>query len=238
MLAALATAPSGGGFGIAVVVVALFLLRQPARVLASDLTAKRRLPRTRAAAIFFAAYFIVGSIGTGAVLVSASYTSLLPLVLLLPFGIYLLYKDVKGKSRMLLPELAASVVISASAPAILLSSGSGPREAFAVWGLFVLRSVPSVIYVRERLRLEKGKEYRYYLPQILQAFALGAVVCLVFLGFVPFLTVPVFLLLSARSVFGLSRFRTPMRAMRIGILETVYGALLVLAYVIGFYSGT
>lgn len=237
ILASLAVAFSGAGLFIALIVVGAFLLRQPLKILVSDLFAGRDLPQTRAAAKFtalFASFVVISAAGA---LALADPFDLLPLTFLVPIGIFQLYSDVSRKSRGLAPEVAGSAAISASAPAIALAAGWALPESLALWALFVSRSVPSVIYVRQRLRLEKGKPYQKSAPGALHLAAVAIVAALASFGLVPLLPVVVFVFLLARNVLGLSDSRKRMKAMQIGIRETVYGGVLVLSVILGHYLG-
>lgn len=237
LVAALAVAPSGGGFFAALFVVGAFLSRQPAKIVGSDLKAGRRLPQTRAAAAFLAAYGSFSAVGlTGAFYFSETW-SLLPLLALVPFGIFQFYNDISRKNRELIPELAGAIAISSSAPAIAMSAGWNWPEAALLWCVFVCRSVPSVVYVRQRLRLEKGKPFTRSAPVLLHAAGLGAVAALVIVGSASYLILPVFAFLMFRSVSGLSARRRKLKAVQLGIRETIYGAVLVLSVIIGFYTG-
>lgn len=237
LVASLAVAASSAGWFVAVFVIAAFLLRQPSKILVSDLIAGRDLPQTRAAGKFAAAFGSLALIGAAGALALTNPWHLLPLLLLVPVGIFQLYNDVSRNSRGLVPELVGSASISASAPAIALAGGWGAPEALALWALFISRSVPSVVYVRQRLRLEKGKPFNRTSPGALHLIAVVAVASLASFGLVPMLPVAVFVFLLARNVTGLSESRRKMKAMQIGIRETVYGGVLVLSVILGHYLG-
>ena len=107
----------------------------------------------------------------------------------------------------------------------------------ALWAVLVGRFIPSILYVRNRLLLEKGQNFDRVSPTI--AHATSFLICLVFalLGLASFLIVAVFCLLLARAVYGLFGGRTGTKAMVIGIWEVVYGVLTIAAIIVGHYAG-
>ncbi|REJ75533.1 MAG: hypothetical protein DWQ47_08655 [Acidobacteria bacterium] len=237
LVSAIVIAPSLGGAFAALFVISAFLLRQPSKVLITDLTSARMLPQTRSAGMFVAAFSVIAVASGSLALLFTDVLYLLPLTLLLPLGVFQLYKDVSGNSRDLIAELAGSAAISASAPTIVLAAGWTPLAALALWSVFVCRSVPSVIYVRERLRLEKGKSFSRNIPIALHLAGLGVVALFAFNGLITLLVLPVFVFLSIRSVSGLSSRRKQLKAMQIGIWETIYGVTLFTSVVAGRFVG-
>jgi len=67
--------------------------------------------------------------------------------------------------------------------------------------------------------------------------AFGAIAALAANALVPKLTVFMFAILAARAIWGLSPYRKKAKAMRIGVWEVVYGALTVLAAILGYLLG-
>jgi hypothetical protein len=121
----------------------------------------------------------------------------------------------------------------ASAASIVLADGGSWPFAAAIWFFFVARFVPSILYIRNRLNLEKGKQSSMLAPAALHAAALIAVSLLVLAGHLPVLVIPAFTLLLARSIFGLSRYRKRVKAMKIGFSEIAYGLVVVAALIAG-----
>jgi len=103
--------------------------------------------------------------------------------------------------------------------------------------VFVARVIPSILYVRERLLLEKGKPYSSALSNGAHLLAAVTVAVLAITGLVTTLAVPVVLFLLYRAANGLSPRRRTLKAMQIGVREIIYGALLVLAIVFGQICG-
>lgn len=235
MVAAVAVAPSFASVWIALMVIGAFLTRQPLKILLSDLSARRNWPQITLALRFVFFYGTIFLIGLGGSLTFARFDNFIPFVLIIPFGIYQIYCDVSRQSRQLLPELTGAMAISSSAAVITLAGGWSFGPALALWGIFVARFIPSILYVRNRLRLEKGKDFSM-IPVIAAHFiSVGGIGMLAGNGVVSMLTFVMVVLLLVRAFFGLSPYRTRMKAMQIGVWEVIYGILTVLSIVIGYY---
>ena len=237
ILAGLAIAFSLGGMWIALITIGAFLIRQPLKVLIIDRLGMKVRERAKAALAFLVAYgtvFVAGLVGT---VVSVGWRPLLPFAFVLPFAVYQIYCDASRQSRQLISELIGAVSISASIAAIALSDGRPWAIAVSLWSIFALRLIPSILYVRNRLLLEKGKSYSRIVPTVAHVGALTVVAMLSYLSLAPVLTVLAMLVLSWRAVAGLAPGRRKLRAMQIGVLEIVYGIVTVLSVIIGYYTG-
>lgn len=235
LVAAVAVAPSVASIWIVLLVIGAFLTRQPLKILLSDLSAKRNLPQTAVALKFVLFYGMIFCIGLTGSFTFARIENFFPFALIIPFGIYQLYCDASRQSRQLLPELTGAIAISSSAAVVALAGGWTFPAAIALWGIFIARLIPSILYVRSRLRLEKGKDFQL-LPVIASHFAaIGAVGAFAANGFGSKLTLAMFIFLLGRAFFGLSPFRSKMKAMKIGIWEVIYGTLTVLSVILGYY---
>jgi len=197
----------------------------------------RNRERATAAAAFLAGYGLIFAVGLTGALLKGGALPLAPFAFVLPFVAMQIYADARRKSRDLMPELTGAISISASAAAIMLAAGAGWSSAAALWLIFVARLIPSILYVRHRLRLEKGKDHSRAIPAAVHIAAFLAVAVLAYNGLSSYLPLFAFALMLVRSVTGLSPGRKPMRAMQIGILEVVYGTLTALSVIIGFYTG-
>ncbi len=237
LVAGLAIAFSPTAPWIALMVVGAFLLRQPLRTLIAD-----RMGRCDASIainavcfiIFYSAIFILGL--TGAV-ANGGWRPLMPFFIVLPLIAIQIYFDIFRRSRALLPETAGAISISASVAAIALAGGLSWPFAAALWLVLIARLIPSILYVRERLKLEKGKVYSLPVVVMAHTAALLLVTVLAFLGLVPLIVCGAMIILLCRAITGLSATRTTMRAMQIGVREVVYGSMTVIILVIGYYAG-
>ena len=237
LVAAVAVAFSAAAPFIAILFISSFLLRQPLRVWLADRAAGRDLPQTAAArkyALIFFSMAVVGFVGSVSF---APPLSLLPLVLIMPLAAVQIRYDVARQSRRLLPELCGAVALSSSAAIIALSAGWTPMAAAALSLVFVLRMIPSILYVRNRLLLEKGKSHSIAVPVEAHILAFAVAVILALLGLCPILTAIMFAVLLGRAWIGMSPFRKKRKAMQIGVMEVVFGALTVFSFVIGHYVG-
>jgi len=216
--------------------IGAFLTRQPLKVLIADRLGMKDDERAKAALKFTLLYVMIFVAGLGGTLATAGPGPLMPFVFVLPFAVIQIYCDVSRKSRQLIPELTGAVSISASAAAIALAGGFTWASAIGLWMIFIARLIPSILYVRQRLRLEKGKSYSRSVPAIVHAAALLLVLGLAYYGQGPYLVILAMIVLLWRAVSGLSPNRKPIRAMQIGVREVIYGAITVSTIIIGHYT--
>ncbi|HUF05677.1 MAG TPA: YwiC-like family protein [Aridibacter sp.] len=235
LVASLVVYPSAAAPFIALTVIGAFLLRQPLKVLLLSFGRKQPRGSREAAAKYASGYTILFVIGVVGAIMKTSLNNLAPLALLVPLGAFQLYNDTERKTRELVPELAGATGISAAAASVVLAGGGGWAAALALWVLFASRAVASFVYVRQRLRLEKGKAYAEVPPAVLHFAALFVCGELWFVSLLPLLPVLVVAILLARCIYGLSERRKRLKAVQIGIREVLYGAALTAAFVAGSY---
>ena len=237
ILLGLLVAPSFAGVWISVAAVAAFLLKRPLKLF---LTGKERLSeptRRRAAMYVSVSYALVAAIGLWFGISMADPTALLPLLGLSPFIVVYLSHDTRKRSKRLLPEIAGPMGLAGVAPAIALSGGSSQALAWALWVVLLARTIPSILYVRARLRLERGEEVNQTLVVGWHLGFLAPIGVLVGLGRAPYLTVAALLVLLIRAVHGLSSRSRSSKVTRIGFLEIAYGLIYVLLTAIGYRLG-
>ncbi|MGB2912234.1 MAG: YwiC-like family protein [Pyrinomonadaceae bacterium] len=237
LVVGLAIAFSTGAPWIAGLTIGAFLTRQPLKVLIADRFGMRNRTRASLAFRFLLCYGAIFSIGLAGTLLSVGAQSLLPFIGVLPLAVFQIYIDASRQSRKLIPELTGAVVMSASIAAIGLSANMPLVNAAALWAIFASRSLSSILYVRERLRLEKGKHYSRMIPTLAHIAALFMTAALAYYGLSPFLTILAMSVLAYRAITGLSPDRNKMKAMQIGVWEIIYGLIVVLSVVIGHYAG-
>ena len=234
IVAALAVAFSIGGVFVAIAFVGAFLMRQPLKVLLIERASGRRMPQgvvARRYIVLYTVIFLAGVAGAAAFVQLAAFC---PLLIAAPLAAIQIYFDSERQSRRLAPELAGAVAISSSAAVIALAAGWSPLTAVALWTILVCRSVPSIFYVRERLLLEKGKPFQYIQPVLFSAGAAVIALALATLGLGPWLAAAIMVILFIRAAVGLSRFHKPRKAMQIGVFEVIFGAVTVLAVIVGY----
>jgi len=237
LVAGLAIAFSIGGAWIALMTIGAFLTRQPLKMLILDRMGMRDRRRALAASKYVLLYAAVFGVGLTGALLTASITSLVPFLFVLPLVSLQNYYDIFRRSRHIVPELAGAVAISASVACITLAGGLALSNALALWAIFVLRLISSILYVRERLRLEKGKSYSRTVPTAVHVFTANAVAIMAVYHLASILTFFAFLVLLYRAVMGLSPRRKKLKAMRIGIHEVIYGLVVVVSVVAGYFIG-
>jgi hypothetical protein len=193
-----------------------------------------RYPRTALAERFVLGYLAVAAGG----LLAALHWSTSPfwpaLAAAAPLGLVALAFDALGRSREAVAETAGAMVLAGAASAIALAGGFPASLAWAAGGLLALRAIPSVLYVRARLRLDRGLGAGPGLAWLAHVVALVAAVVLWRRGFAPWIAVAVFATLLARALWGLSRLRRPVRPQVVGFQELGFGLLTLVLLAIGF----
>ena len=238
LVAGIAVAPSVASVWIAILVIGAFLMRHPLKVIFAGGRSRIGTPQTRLALTFLA---IFATVFCGGVIGSIQYArpeSFVPFALVLPFAAYQIYCDATRSSRQLLVELIGSVAISSSIAVIALAAAWDVPKAYALWVIIIGRLIPSILYVRNRLKLEKGKAYSRIVPIAAHLAALSMVLALAVYGLGSYLPAVMFAVLLARSIVGLSSYRKKkIKAMTIGIWEMIYGTLTAVSIIVGHCTG-
>ena len=192
------------------------------------------MPQSKVAAKFLFYYFAAFAIGTAGTLATSDFHILLPLIIAAPLAVVPIYFDSIAKSRKLAPEIAGTLAITSSAAVIALAGGWSIAASGAIWLILICRWIPSILYVRSRLLLEKGKPYRVSIPVIMSAAAVVVAVALAHYDLAPKLAAFLMVVLFIRAAIGLSRYSRRRKAKQIGILEVVYGAITVIVVIAGY----
>jgi hypothetical protein len=233
----LVLAPSAAGACLAIAALAGFLARHPFRLVLLDRRRRVRHPRTVVAERFLAGYAAAALLLLTAASALARAPFWLALAVGAPIGLVALLHDAVGRSREVLPEAAGAVALAASAAAIALAGGARAGPAWGAAALLALRAAPSILYVRARLRLDRGVAAN---PPLALAGHVGALLVAVALAratWGPWLGVVAFVALLGRAAWGLSRWRRAVRPQALGYQELGFGlvtlALLALGYRLG-----
>jgi hypothetical protein len=108
-------------------------------------------------------------------------------------------------------------------------------ESQALGLVVVARAVPSVLYVRARLRLERGQEPDTRAVWASHLAAIGATGAAAAWGLAPWLAPGAVALLAARAALGLSRLRRASRPQAVGRAEIAIGAFFVALVAVGYF---
>ena len=233
----LALAPSTAGACLALAALAAFLARHPLRLWLLDRRKGVRYPRTALAACFFAGYAALAALLLAAAFAWAETPFWPALALAAPIGLLALSFDARGRSRDALPELAGAVALGASATAIALAGGARPGVAWGAWALLSLRAITSVLYVRARIRLDRGLAAGPGIVLAGHAAALAVAAGLARSAWAPWLASAAFLVLLARAAWGLSPLRQRVRPKVLGFQELGFGLLTLALLAVGYRVG-
>lgn len=237
ILLGLLVAPSGAGAAVAGAALSLFLARHPFKVAVFDWQRGKTYTRTIASRWFAALYALLAALALAIALKAGGPSLFLPLLLALPLASIQFYFDVRNDSRALLPELAGAAAAGSVAASIVIGGGWTPVAALALWAILVARTVPTVIYVRARVRVERGTgRPAARLSNALHVSAVGVAAWLAFAGVAPRLAVVALAILTARAAIGLSPLRRPARAATIGIAEVTFGVAAMLLIAGGYLA--
>ena len=228
ILLGLLVAPSAGGLALAVATLAIFLIRQPLKVIMVDRRRGLQTARSHAAKRFLLFYLAVAALAMAMALRTSDLNFLRPLLLAAPFGLIFLFYDLTRPGRALTTEIAAPVVLASLAAAIPLADGWAFAPALALWAAMCARAIPSVLYVRARLRLDREKATSLIVPIVAHAIALLLVVLLAGQDLLPQMAIWAFLILLLRTVIFLAPWRPMVSVKVIGFTELGLGILLVL----------
>ncbi len=230
----LLVAPSLAGWFLALGIVGAFLIRHPLKLAFTDWQRGKRYARTTLAERVVLLYGVLTVSGLALAVTLAGWEIMLPLLMASPLVLAMLASYVQNHGRDLIPELAGASALAATASGIALAGNASTQTAFALWAILNARNIPSILYVRARLSLEKDKPFSWTLVFVTNALAVITVLALVLLDFAPLLVLLALLILFARALYGLSPYRRRVRTQTIGFLEIAYGLLIVIASALGY----
>jgi hypothetical protein len=236
LLLGLLVAPSWAGLGVGVAALGAFLGHHPAKLVLADWHRRSTQPRTAVAASVMLLYGAVAAVGLF-VARSGQRGWWLPLVAAAPLALAQLAYAARLQGRHLLPELLGGIALGSVVAAEMRAAGLPLGTALAAWAVLAAKAVGAVLYVRARLRYDRGLAPNRTVPVALHAGALLMGVALASAGNTPWLVIPAFALLLARAAYGLSRFHRQVRPQVVGIQEMVYGFSFVLIVAAGYGLG-
>jgi uncharacterized membrane protein len=236
VLLGLLLAPSLAGLFLAMATMGVFLARHPLKMVMGDHRRGRRLRRTPIAERFALLYISIAAISfLAAFKTSSSYEFLLPLLVASPLALVQLVYDRLSRSRELLPELAGAIAMASIVASIALADGWSRSIAFGLWAILIARVVPTILYVRARLKMLHEREASIPIVILTHALALCVAVVLALTKLSPALSAVAFLILLLRALYGFSRYDQATTAKQIGIRELSFGAMIVGLVALGHY---
>ena len=227
-------APTWPGLALVVAAFFLFLLNRPFKIYWTDRRRGRFYERTALARRYTLIFGAVALAAAIAALVLGGWRPFVPFLLAAPFLlIFMMYDQRPGRHWQ--AELAAPVAFAALVMSVALAGGYSWIVALALWGFMSARTVPAVMFVRARLRLDKGKPVSLWKTIVAHIAAVVLVALLVWQGWLPMTAAIAMIILLGRAIWGFSdyRWRSSMKAL--GFLETGFGLLAVLLVAIGFW---
>jgi hypothetical protein len=227
-------APSLAGLALGVAATGAFLAQQPLKLALTDWRKGRRYPRTGWAERFALLYGGVSLAALILAIAGSRISSGCRCCWQTPAALAQLYFAARNRGRELLPELLGAGALSAVAPAITLAEGWPIDLALAGWAILLARALPSIVYVRARLRLERGQLSSRWLVGLAHLGAGLAIIALAALGLAPWLAVLAMVVLFGRAIVGLSVWRKPLPPKFIGVQELAYGLMTVALAAIGY----
>lgn len=230
VIAGLILAPSAAALWLSAAALFAYLLHQPLKTSLKDRQRGRRYARTGLAERVAFAYAAATALAFTAACLTAPHPFWMPLLAAVPLAGVQFWYELHNEGRETLSEFAGALAFTSITPMMLLMTNEAfdlPRALAlgGVWLALAARVVPSILYVRARLRLEKGQIVD---PRPANRAHLAAVLVLALLmlsGMVTPLVLLGGIMLLGRSILGLSARRKPVQAKVIGFHELAYGLL-------------
>jgi hypothetical protein len=233
VLLGLVLAPSRAGVALAAGVLFAFLARHPLRLVLLDRRKAARYPRTVVAERWLGCYLgmAVASLLLALGLTAAFWPAL---AVALPPGVVALLFDARGRSREAAAEIAGACALSTSSSAIALAGGAAAGLAFGASALLAMRAVATILYVRARIRQDRGLEAGSRQALLGHVLALVGAVAVYVLGWGPLAALPAFAILLVRAAWGLSKRRRVLRPQALGYQEMGFGLLTLVLLAVGY----
>jgi YwiC-like protein len=236
-LLGLLVAPSAAGVWLSLAALAVFLLEHPLKMALKDRRKSKRFTRTIWAERMTLIYAAAAVLTLTLAVLTAAAPFWLPLALAVPFALVKTRYDMLNRGREVIPEIAGAVALAAVAPAIVMASGWALIPALALWLIPALRAIASILYVRVRLRLERGKQVTRTTALAAHGLALLVAVAVAYARLLPWLAAVAMAVLLIRAAVGLSDRRLGTTARAVGFQEIGWGMLTVILVALGYRMG-
>ena len=227
-------APTWTGVALVVAAFALFLFNRPFKIYWGDSRRGRTYERTKMARRYALMYGTIALIATVSALILGGWRPFVPFALAAPLLLLFMYYD-KRPGRHWQAELSAPVAFSAVVMSVALAGGFTWLVSLSLWGFMIARAIPAILFVRARLRLDKGKPISPWGTIAAHILAAVAVGLMVLPGWLPTTAAFAAVMLLGRAIWGLSVYRWRSSVKALGFLETAAGLLSVLLVAIGFW---
>jgi hypothetical protein len=231
----LLAAPSGAGAAITLAALLGATARQPLKIALADRTASHTYPRTKVASALAAALLATSLVALAIAVVLGRGSWWLPIIAAAPFVALQLAYDARRAGRGLVPELAGATAAAALAPTLVAADGWPVSTWLGLWALVAMKAVSATIYVRARLRLERGESVHATPPLAAHLVAVVAALWLAAERITPRLGAVAMTVLLVRAAWGLSGRQVPRRPQQIGFFEVGYGAGFALLTAAGYW---
>jgi hypothetical protein len=156
------------------------------------------------------------------------------ILLAAPLAIIQLFYRATNRGRALGAELCGATALTASAPTIALAAGWSGLDALMLWAILAVHAFTSILYVRARLRVERGEPANARLALLAHGIGLIFIVGLAAARLVPWLTALALGILTARALMGLVVPHPPVRARTVGFQEMGFSLLTMLLVIWGY----
>ena len=227
----LLAAPSKAGIPLAMSACAVFFLRRPLKLLLQTKPDQRR----PLAAFCAGNLMLLAAAGLALAARLGGVAQLWPLFPAACVGALFVWFDAQNEGREGAAEIAGATSF-ALLPAVFASlAGWRWESSLALAAVMLARSVPTVMLVRTLLRRAKGQTFATA-PGLLAAIAsTGLLFWLSGLSLVPWLAAATSILLLARAIWYLSPNHPRLSARRLGFMELILGAAVVVTAAIGWH---
>lgn len=235
LLLSIIVAYSKNGLFLFLVSLFIFFAHQPVRVLFNKNQTEQL---KKIALIFLMIYSGLAILFMTLIPFNFKIYVFIPFFLAIIIMAFYLAAEVLNYKKTLTTEAIAPFAVDLIAVSIVLLGGWTFASAMAFLVVLLNRSFPTVLYIHERLKLEREKEILSGFVNVFGMFGLLITIFLSFEKLIPYLSILAVLILVVRSSIGLSKFRKKLNIKQIGIYEFIYGILFVaivaLGYIINF----
>lgn len=235
ILLGLLVAPTAAGALLAIATIAVFMARQPTKVLLAErqrrhITTRSRIARN--AALIELAIAVIAFIGA---LLIAGPIMLPPLLLAAPLAGIFVYFDMSKTMRTLPAELAAPLALGAVTASMALIGGWAPPFAAAFWAVITARAIPSILLVRTRIRMTHKRTASPTIPLVAQGLAMLLIGGLIWVDLLPPLTMVGIVVLLVRALYYLFPKSRMIPARTVGFTEIGMGLQVVFFTALGVW---